>query len=80
MQRSKKYEIPGEASFLQMLDVLRKGKLMTRIRCRLPSEQRCKATLMQKCNNDLSKNTPRAKSLQKAQRTNRIKNYPPCGR
>lgn len=30
------------------------------------------ADLMQECNNDLSTNTPRATSLQRAQRTNRI--------
>lgn len=29
MRRSEKKEICGEGSFLQMLDVLRKGKLMT---------------------------------------------------
>lgn len=35
---------------------------------------------MQKRNNDLSKNTLRAKSLHAAQGANRIKNYPPRGR
>lgn len=74
-----KNEISGEGSFLQMLHVLRKGKTDDNEEfaagCLLS-----RATLMQKCNNDLSKNIPRAKRLHTAQRTNRIKNYPPCGR
>lgn len=80
-----KNEISGEGSFLQMLDVLRKGKLMTMKNslqaafwAALPRNS--DADLMQKCNNDLNKNTPRAKSLHTAQKTNRIKNYPLCAR
>lgn len=77
--------ISGEGSFLQMLDVLRKGKLMTMKNllqaafwAALQSDS--DADLMQKCNNDLSINIPRAKSLHTLRRTNRIKNYPPYGK
>lgn len=80
-----KNEISGEGSFLQMLDVLRKGKLMTMKNSLQAAfwaalQSDFDADLMQKYNNELSKNTPRAKSLHTAQRTNRIKNYPLCGR
>lgn len=55
-----------------------KNSLQAAFRAALQSNS--DADLMPKCNNDLSKNTPRAKSSHAARRTNRIKNYPASGR